>query len=203
MLISNRTARLLGAGALLLAAPAFVSCTAQATDHIYTPAAGTNDRDASVDVLDAVIVANDGQPGKGTLVVTLVNNEVNEPGSTKDLTDQLVAVSGDVTGTVKKPVDIPAGDHVTLATSTTDIPSGLGGIPVTGSFKLGDVVDVTFDFANAGSVTFGVPVVHNVEGGQWAGQNGTPDPAVPMHGETVEQMEHNSHESSSTEGDGN
>lgn len=200
MLISNRTARLLGAGALLLAAPAFASCTEQATDHIYTPAAGTNHRDASVDVLDAVIVANDDQPGKGTLVVTLVNNQVAPAGSTKDVTDELTGVSGDVTGTVKKPVEIPSGDHVTLATSTSDIPMGVGGIPVTGSFKLGDVVEVEFDFANAGTVTLGVPVVHNVEGGQWAGQNGAPDPAVPMHGETVEQLEHNSHESASTEG---
>jgi len=201
MLISNRTARLLGAGALLLAAPALASCTEQATDHIYTPAAGTNDRDATVDVLNAVIVANDDQPGKGTLVVTLVNNEVDAVGSTKDVTDKLVGISGDVTGTVKKPVSIPPGDHVTLATSTADIPSGVGGIPVTGNFELGDVVDVEFDFANAGSVTFGVPVVHNGEGGQFAGQNGAAAPAVPMHGETVEEMEHNSHESSSTEGD--
>ena len=202
MLISNRTARLLGAGALLLAAPALASCTEQATDHIYTPAAGTNHRDASIDVLNAVIVANDDEPGKGTLVVTLVNNEVEPVGSTKDVTDELVGVSGDVTGTVKKPVELPSGDHVTLATSTADIPAGVGGIPVTGDFELGDVVDVEFDFANAGTVTFGVPVVHNIEGGQFAGQNGAPDPAVPMHGETVEEMEHNSHESAeSTEGD--
>ncbi|GGO92347.1 hypothetical protein GCM10011584_28540 [Nocardioides phosphati] len=203
MLISNRTARLLGAGALLLAAPALASCTEQATDHIYTPAAGTNHRDAAVDVLDAVIVANDDQPGKGTLVFTVVNNKVDAVGSTKDVTDKLTGVSGDVTGMLKKPVAIAPGGHVTLATSTVDIPNGVGGIPVTGNFSLGDVVDVEFDFANAGAVTLGVPVVHNSEGGQWAGQNGAPDAAVPMHGETVEEMQKNSHESSSTEGDGN
>lgn len=202
MLISNRTARLLGAGALLLAAPAFASCTEQATDHIYTPAAGTNDRDSSVDVLNAVIVANDDHPGKGTLVVTLVNNEIETVGSTKDVTDKLVGIAGDVAGKVTKPVELPEGGSVTLATSTTDIPSGVGGIPVTGDFDLGDVVEVEFDFANAGTVTLGVPVVHNIEGGQFAGQNGAPDPAVPEHGETGGDSGHGGHESTeSTEGD--
>lgn len=214
MLISNRTARLLGAGALLLAAPALASCTEQATDQIYTPAAGTNQRDAAVDVLNAVIVTNDDQPGKGTLVVTLVNNAVDTVGSTKDVTDKLVAVGGDVSGKVK-PVALPEGNHVVLATSTADIPSGVGGIPVTGDFDLGDVVEVEFDFANAGTVTLGVPVVHNIEGSQFAGQNGAPDAAVPgssagghgdsAHGESShEEPAHEEGEEShegSTEGD--
>ncbi|TCJ20892.1 hypothetical protein [Nocardioides jejuensis] len=191
MLISNRTARLLGAGALLLAAPALASCTEQATDHIYTAAAGTSDRDASVDVLNAVIVANDATPGKGTLVVTLVNNRVVPAGSDEDATDKLVGISGDVTGAVAKPVAIPAGDKVVLATATADVPATAPGIAVTGSFKLGDFVDVEFDFANAASVTFQVPVIENRAGSQFAGQNGAPDAAVPMQGETFEQFNEN------------
>ncbi|MDO7867791.1 hypothetical protein [Nocardioides jiangxiensis] len=191
MLISNRTARLIGAGALLLAAPALASCTEQATDHIYTAAVGTNDRDASVDVLNAVIVANDATPGKGTLVVTLVNNRVVPAGSTEDATDKLVAVTGDVKGTVAEPVAIPAGDHVVLATATSTVPATAPGIPVTGTFKLGDFVDVEFDFADAKAVTLQVPVVENRAGSQFAGQNGAPDAAVPMQGETFEQFDEN------------
>lgn len=181
MLISNRTSRLLGASALLLAAPALASCTTHTTDSIYTPAVGTNERGSSVDVLNAVIVANAGQPGKGTLVVTLVNNEVEQAGSDEDLADELVGVSGDVTGTVKA-VEIPAGAHVVLATATDEIPQAVPGIKVTGDFDLGDFVDVEFDFANAEDVTLEVPVVENVEGSQFEGQNGQADEAPAQKG---------------------
>lgn len=184
MLISNRTTRLLGAGALLLAASALSACTEHATDHIYTPAAGSNDRASRVDVLNAVIVANADQPGKGTLVVTLVNNEVEEAGSDEDLTDRLVGVSGDVSGTFDA-VSVPAGSAVVLATTTHDIPKAAPGIGVSGSFDLGDFVDVEFDFANAEDVVLSVPVVENVAGSQFAGQNGTADEAPAQHGEDV------------------
>ncbi len=192
MLISNRTTRLLGAGALLLAASALSACTEHATDHIYTPAAGTNDRDSRVDVLNAVIVANEDQPGTGTLVVTFVNNEVEPAGSTTDLTDELVGVSGDVKGEVT-PVELPAGDHVVLATTNHDIPVASPGIAVTGQFKLGDFVDVEFDFKNADDVTLRVPVVHNVEGSQFEGQNGEPDDAPAQHGEEAHEGAEGAH----------
>lgn len=181
MLISNRTSRLLGASALLLAAPALASCTTHTTDTIYTPAVGTNDRDSAVDVLHAVIVANADQPGKGTLVVTFVNNEVEQAGSDEDLTDKLVGVSGDVTGTVKA-VELPAGKHVVLATATDEIPTAVPAVKVTGDFELGDFVEVVFDFENAEDVTLDVPVVENVEGSQFAGQNGEADEAPAQKG---------------------
>lgn len=181
MLISNRTSRLLGASALLLAAPALASCTTHTTDTIYTPAVGTNDRDSAVDVLHAVIVANAGQPGKGTLVVTFVNNEVEQAGSDEDLTDKLVGVSGEVTGTVKA-VELPAGKHVVLATATDEIPTAVPPVKVTGDFELGDFVEVVFDFENADDVTLDVPVVDNVEGSQFAGQNGEADEAPAQKG---------------------
>lgn len=181
MLISNRTSRLIGAGALLLAAPTLAACTTHATDAIYTAAPGTNDRDSRVDVLNAVIVANEGKAGAGTLVVTLVNNEVEQAGSNEDLTDKLVGVSGDVTGTVK-PVNLPAGKSVVLATATDEIPAAVPAIKVTGNFELGDFIDVTFDFENADDVTLEVPVVENVEGSQFGGQNGQADEAPAQKG---------------------
>jgi copper(I)-binding protein len=208
MLISYRTSRLLGAGALLLAAPAHAACTTHATDAIYTAAPGTNDRDSRVDVLNAVIVANAEQPGTGTLVVTLVNNEVEQAGATEDLTDALVGVSGDVTGTVKA-VELPAGSHVVLATATDEIPTAVPGIPVKGDFDLGDFVDVEFDFENADDVVLEVPVVENVEGSQFAGQNGQPDEAPAQKGPEAHGGEHGAEagheeaegEHGSTEGD--
>jgi hypothetical protein len=185
MLISNRTSRLLGIGALLLAAPTLASCTTHPTDEIYTPAAGTNDRGSRVDVLNAVIVANEGHPGEGTLVVTLVNNEVVPVGSTTNEDDKLVAISGDVKGAVKSSVTIPASGLVVLAAKSAAITQAAPGIVVTGDFELGDLVKVEFDFANASSVKLDVPVVENVAGSQFADQNGPADPAVAQHGEDV------------------
>jgi hypothetical protein len=190
MLISNRTSRLLGIGALLLAAPTLASCTTHPTDEIYTPAAGTNDRDSRVDVLNAVIVANEGHPGEGTLVVTLVNNQVVAAGSSADKDDKLVGVGGDVTGAVKSAVNIPAGGLVVVAAKTAAITQAVPGIVVTGDFELGDLVTVEFDFANADSVELKVPVVENVSGSQFADQNGPADPAVAQHGEAVAGAEH-------------
>jgi hypothetical protein len=187
MLISNRTSRLLGIGALLLAAPTLASCTTNATDKIYTPAAGTNERSSSVDVLNAVIVANEGHPGEGTLVVTLANNEVVPAGSTADADDKLVAVGGAVTGALKAPVTVPAGGLVVIAAKTAAITQAVPGIVVTGDFELGDIVEVTFDFANASDVKLKVPVVENVAGSQFADQNGPADPAVAQHGEAVSE----------------
>lgn len=178
MLISNRTSRLLGIGALLLAAPTLASCTKHVTDEIYTPAAGVNGRDSRVDVLNAVIVSNEDHPGEGTLVVTFVNNEVVAAGSTANKDDKLVAVGGNVTGTVKPVVTIPAGGLVVLAAKTAAISNSVPGIRVTGDFNLGDEVLVDFDFANAESVELKVPVVHNIAGGSFADQNGPADPAV-------------------------
>ena len=48
---TRRSLRLV-AGALVLALPLLGSCGfGKATDRVYTPAAGTNDRDGDVDVL--------------------------------------------------------------------------------------------------------------------------------------------------------
>jgi hypothetical protein len=178
MLISNRTSRLLGIGALLLAAPTLASCTTHPTDEIYTPAAGTNNRDSRVDVLNAVIVANEAHPGEGTLVVTLVNNQVVAVGSTASEDDELVGVGGAVTGKVTSAVTIPSGEFVVLAAKTAAITEAVPGIIVSGDFELGDEVEVEFDFANAKSVTLKVPVVENIAGSQFADQNGPADPAV-------------------------
>jgi hypothetical protein len=54
-------------GALVLALPLLASCGFdKATDQVYTPGAGTDDRSGDVDVLSAVIVS--AQPGPGTFI---------------------------------------------------------------------------------------------------------------------------------------
>lgn len=189
MLISNRTSRLLCAGALVLATTALASCsTVMDTDEIYTPAIGVSERSGDVDVLNAVIVS--GKDGEGTLVATLVNNESNLPGSDDDKADQLTGVGGEVTATLTKAVGIPAGSGVVLAATNAAITQASPGVKVTGDFALGDFVKVTLTFANAGEIKLEIPVVSNTEGTVFGGQDGDAEPAD----------EPEEHEAESTEG---
>jgi copper(I)-binding protein len=189
MLISNRTSRVLGAGALVLAVSSLAACsTEMTTDEIYTPAAGVNARDARVDVLNAVIVAT--APHKGTLITTLVNNEVNGTDPQVDNADQLVRVGGDVQATLAGPVIIDAGSKTVLAATNDHILDAQPGIPVSGEFELGDYVTVVFRFAKAGEVTLEVPVVANVEGSPFSGQDGEPSPAPAQAEESESGGEH-------------
>ena len=109
----RRSARLLAAaGALLLAAPVLSSCGFDyATDRVYTPGAGTNDQDAEVDVLGAVVVS--AEDGSGTLITSFSNNDADEP-ATVDL-DRRRRRRRRLTVGDFDPIEIPAGGLVNLA----------------------------------------------------------------------------------------
>ena len=99
--------------ALLLALPvgaALTSCGFDyPTDQVNTIAAGTNDREGTVDVLGARIVAT--ADGTGRLIGALANND--------DQTASLTAVSG-ADGSVTadlEPVEVPPGGSVNPCTS--------------------------------------------------------------------------------------
>ena len=145
----------LAVGGLLLATPVLSSCGFNyATDRVYTPAAGVNDRDASVDVLGAVIVAK--QDGAGTFIATFSNNNQD-----KSNTVESIAGSGDSpaqAGTFS-PIKIKPGSLVNLAT--------VGGIPVTGTFELGNFVPLQITLGTGQQVTMTVPVVP--DSGDYAG----------------------------------
>ncbi len=141
------SARLLSAvGALTLAAT-LTSCGFDyATDRVYTPTAGINDRDASVDVLNAVVVAD--HEGEGAFVASFANNL-----SDRAVTVESLAGTGDTTLTASgfTPVEVPAGQLVNLATE--------GPITVDGDFGPGSVVSVTIGLDNGETVDMSVPVV--------------------------------------------
>ena len=172
MLTRSRISRLASAGVLVLATATLSSCGFNyATDKVYTPAEGVNNRDSRVDVLNAAIVAT--EDGKGTFVASLSNNETPtlEDGQLTDVDDQLTGLAGvgDTTLTADlEPVDVPGGGLVKLADGD--------GIPVTGdSIKLGDFVEVELTFENADPVTMKIPVVANNR--DFEGQDGSqPDP---------------------------
>ncbi len=134
--------------ALLLAAPLLLSSCGfnYATDRINTISAGINDRSGEVDVLGAVVIAQ--EPNAGAFVATLVNGS-------DDVTDQLVQLGDQASGlstigTLENYPIEPRG-RVSLIQE--------GGVPITGSFGVGDFVDVTLAFQSGQVTTVQVPVV--------------------------------------------
>jgi hypothetical protein len=138
--------------AVVLAAPLLASCQGNfnpATNLVYTPGVGTNDRSGSIYVLHAVVVSAD--EGSGTLVAGLANNE---SGSADTLTE-IVGAGDDQTVEVSQPsspIEIREGGFVQLADEKP--------ISVTGEqVKPGGYVELTFSFDAAESVTLDVPVM--------------------------------------------
>jgi hypothetical protein len=140
----------LAAGGLLLAVPALSSCGFDyPTERVNTVGAGVSEREGTVDVGGAMIVA--GQPDSGTLIGTLSNND-------DDTAIRLTSVTGGDEGEVEAAdfpaVEVTGGGHVNLATLAEN-----AGINVTGDFDAGDFVTVTFTFDNDESVTLEIPVM--------------------------------------------
>ena len=140
-----------------LAAPLSSCGFDYATDRVYTPGSGANNREGGVDVLSAVVVS--ATEGSGTFVASLSNNS-------SDSEATFTAVAGQdatVTAAEFEPVTIPAGGLVNLAEPAADI-------VLTGEFTAGDVVPLTVDFGNGERVSLNVPVVAN-DTGYWEGMD--------------------------------
>ena len=148
----------------LVAATALSSCGFNyPTDRVYTPAAGVNYREGTVDVLNAAVVS--AQANAGTFIATFNNNSTSK-------TVTLTSISGDgsAVGIVNaKPLAIKPGAFVNLATT--------GGVPLTGTFQAGQVVQMTLTFDNGQSANLQVPVVNDA--GQWAGLDQSTPSATP------------------------
>lgn len=140
-------ARLLASVGALALATTLSSCGFDyATDREYTPTAGVNDRDAQVDVLSAVVVAD--HQGEGAFVASFANNDQEHA-----ITVESLAGAGETTlaATDFSPVEIAPGQLVNLATD--------GGVTVTGDFGPGSFVSVKIGFDNGESAEMSVPVV--------------------------------------------
>jgi hypothetical protein len=140
-------ARLLAVGGALALATVLTSCGFDyATDRVYTPAAGVNDRTATVDVLGAVVVS--GQQGSGTFVASFANNDEANSATVASLAG--AGDTADVTVDSFSPISIAPGALVNLATD--------GGIVVKGDFGPGDFVTLAIGFGNGETVQLDVPV---------------------------------------------
>ena len=149
----------LAAGALLLAVPLSSCGFDNATEREYTQAAGANNRDASVDVLNAVIVSAD--EGSGTFVATFVNNDVSEDGTIEAITPTVdTARVADFS-----PITVDPGGHVYLGAE------GEEGVAVEGEFGAGATVPMTFELSGGQVVQMTVPVVSNCH--EFEGLDGT------------------------------
>lgn len=156
--------RTLAVAAAAVALTTLSSCGRDfATNEVNTIAPGATARDASVDVLNAVIVS--AEDGSGTFVASLANNDTEEPATFEALAgtdpEQLTA---DEFG----PIEIAAGGLVNLATE--------GGIGVEGDFTSGDFVPLTVQLGGGERVEMDVPVVPNC--GDFAGLDGAADEAA-------------------------
>ena len=151
----------LALGAVLLTAP-LTSCGFDlATDRVNNIATGATDRDATVDVLNAVIVS--AEDGSGVFVTTLSNNDLEAAGSLDALT-----VDDPETGQVDgfTPVEVEPGSLVNLAAE------GEEGIPVTGEgIAAGSVIPMTVEISGGQVLQMDVPVVPNC--GDFEGIDGT------------------------------
>lgn len=143
--------------ASLLMAPALGACgfTVQ-TEQVYQAAVGSDNRDSTVDVLNAVIVTNG--TGQGTFAGSLVNNT--------DTADAVESVSAGAGVEV-----VPGGDlvvpayglvNMSRALEGGEIPLVLDGEPV----EAGRYLTLTFTFRTADPVTLQVPVVDNTGEGE-------------------------------------
>ena len=119
------------------------------TNQFYTPAEGVNERSGGVDVLNAVIVAE--EEGRGRFIAGLVNNSDLED-------DALTGVEGsgesaDLQGSLETPIDVVADGFVQLADEGEPVVLE-GDAIVPGLF-----VEVTITFDKAAEATIKLPVV--------------------------------------------
>lgn len=146
--------RRLAAAALVLALPVLSSCSGnfhQQTNEVYNPAEGVDDRSGEVDVLNALVVS--GQPGAGTVVATLVNNDQSTPDTLKGISG---AASDGLTVTPGGPTAIAQGGLLNLADRGKNFVKG-------DRVKPGYFVELTFTFDRGTAITVDAPVVDAAE----------------------------------------
>lgn len=152
--------RLAVTGALVaLALPALTACSSfdYATDRPNEIAHGGSTLDGAIRINAARIVT--AQEGSGVLVGTFSLDPAINPavagGELPSVTS--IATASDATETVTPesftPIELPTSGIVNLADPAT------GGIAVTGDFKPGDSIPMTFTFSEGEEKTVSVPVV--------------------------------------------
>jgi hypothetical protein len=166
----GRRALALGAAGLVAAATLTACGFDYPTDRISNLTAGANYREGTVDILNAAVVSK--QANSGTLIATFVNGSPTQTVSLQSVTGDNTAISN------------AQAHSITLQPNTLhNLATEGGGFPVSGTFSLGQFVDLTFQWDNGESVTLSVPVV--LDDGQWAGLDTSSASASPTGSPTA------------------
>lgn len=135
------------ASGVLLLAPLTASCGFDyATDRVNENTAGATNREGTVDVLNALVVATG--PGSGTFVAQLSNNNDAESAA-------LTSVAGEAAGV---PLEVSAASVDLLPRAAANL-ADEEGIRVTGDFEAGQVLPMTLAFDTGEQIEVNVPVV--------------------------------------------
>lgn len=160
--VGRRTLALGAAG--LVATATLTACGFDyPTDRINNITAGVDYRDGSVDILNAVVVAK--QANTGTFIATFVNGSSSKSIALQSVTGDNTAISN----AQATPFTMQPGSLRNLAKD--------GGIPVSGTFSLGQFVNITLSFDDGETANMSVPVV--LDDGQWAGLDTSTPSASP------------------------
>lgn len=139
------------AGAILLTAPLTSCGFDEATDRVNTIVSGVSDRDASVDVLNAVIVS--AEEGSGTLIATFVNNDTTEQASI----DAVEPADDTAQVTDFSSITLEPGSLLNLAAEDQE------GIALQGEVAAGGIVPLRIQLSGGEIVELEVPVVPSCE----------------------------------------
>lgn len=138
------------AGLLLALVPAAATLSScgfdYPTDRVNTIAAGTNNRDHSVDALGIRVLAT--AKGEGRLIGALSNNYDDDASL-----DSVTSPDGTATAGEFEPVEVAGRGTVNLA--------NLDPISLTGDFTAGDVIALDFTFSTGETASLDVPIVKN------------------------------------------
>jgi hypothetical protein len=135
-------------GALLLTAPLVACGSSDPTEQVNNIATGATDRDAAVDVLNAVVVS--AEEGSGTFVATFVNNDTSEAATV----ETLESASPEAAQVSEfSPIEVGAGELVNLAAEDQE------GVAVEGDVAAGRVLPMTLQLSGGEVVELDVPVV--------------------------------------------
>jgi hypothetical protein len=155
---ATKTRRLVptAAAAVLLAVPALSSCGVSfgaQTDQYYTPTDGENNREGTVQVIDAIIISE--EPGSGRLIAALANSDTENDDALTSV--QGVGVDQSVQFTLEEgDTTIPAGGVLQLA----DDGSAVVAVNADPQFvTAGGYVRVAFTFERGEAAEVNVPVL--------------------------------------------
>lgn len=152
----------LATGALLLGAPALTACGFDyPTNRVNTITNGASDREKTVYVLNALVVAS--RPNSGTVITTLSNS------SNRDAV-RLTSV----TATNGQPLEVIGDADVALLPSAAANLASDPTLRVSGDFEAGQFIRLTFAFDNGEQTTVQVPVVTDCD--EYDGLDAAPTP---------------------------